>query len=52
MLIGQLVVNLKMQEKGLGKILPMHALARAVRIGLEIKIYAVRVDAIDEKAEF
>ena len=43
MLIGQLVVDIKMPRKGLGKILPMHALARAVRIGLKIKIDAVRV---------
>lgn len=51
MLIGQLAVAKDMQGKGLGKILLMHALSRAVKIGEEMGIYAVRVDAIDEKAK-
>lgn len=50
MLIGQLAVDQKMQGKGLGKVLLMHALSRAVRISSKIGIFAVRVDAIDEEA--
>jgi predicted N-acetyltransferase YhbS len=50
MLIGQLAVDRKMQGKGLGKVLLMHALSRAVRISSEIGIFAVRVDAMDREA--
>jgi GNAT superfamily N-acetyltransferase len=53
MLIGQLAVDKSMQGRGLGEILLMHALSRAVRVSSEIGIYAVRVDAIDlESKEF
>lgn len=51
MLIGQLAVDKTMQGRGLGKILLMHALARAVRISSEMGIFAVRVDVIDREAE-
>ena len=51
MLIGQLAIDKKMQGKGLGKLLLMHALSRAVRISSEIGIFAVRVDAMDQEAK-
>ncbi len=51
MLIGQLAVDKNMQGKGLGKLLLMHALSRAVRISSEIGIFAVRVDAMDQEAK-
>lgn len=51
MLIGQLAVDKKMQGKGLGKVLLMHALSRGVRISSEMGIFAVRVDAMDEEAK-
>ena len=51
MLIGQLAVDQKMQGKGLGKLLLMHALSRAIRISSEIGIFAVRVDAMDQEAK-
>ncbi|MEM8677524.1 MAG: GNAT family N-acetyltransferase [Cyanobacteria bacterium P01_G01_bin.67] len=51
MLIGQLAVDRTMQGKGLGKVLLMHALSRAVRISSEMGIFAVRVDAMDESAK-
>lgn len=47
MLIGQLAVDRKIQGKGLGQTLLMHALSRAVRISQEMAIFAVRVDALD-----
>jgi GNAT superfamily N-acetyltransferase len=50
MLIGQLAVARSMQGQGLGEILLMHALSRAVKISQEMAIYAVRVDASDESA--
>ena len=51
MLIGQLAVDRRMQGKGLGKVLLIHALSRAVRISSEIGIFAVRVDAMDNDAK-
>ena len=51
MLIGQLAVDRKMQGKGLGRVLLMHALSNAVRISAEMGIFAVRVDTIDESAK-
>lgn len=51
MLIGQLAIDKKMQGKGLGKLLLMHALSRAVRISSEMGIFAVRVDAMDQQAK-
>jgi GNAT superfamily N-acetyltransferase len=47
MLIGQLAVDNTIQGQGLGRILLMHALSRAVQISSEMGIFAVRVDAID-----
>lgn len=51
MLIGQLAVDWQMQGRGLGKVLLMHALSRAVRISSEMGIFAVRVDAMDREAK-
>jgi GNAT superfamily N-acetyltransferase len=51
MLIGQLAVDKSMQGQGLGQILLMHALSRAVRISSELGIYAVRVDALDRQSK-
>lgn len=51
MLIGQLAVDCKMQGKGLGKLLLIHALSKAVQISSEMGIFAVRVDAMDESAK-
>ena len=51
MLIGQLAIDKKMQGKGLGQLLLMHALSRAVCISSEIGIFAVRVDAMDQQAK-
>lgn len=51
MLIGQLAVDKTMQGQGLGKILLIHALKKAVKISEEMGIFAVRVDAIDEKSK-
>jgi GNAT superfamily N-acetyltransferase len=51
MLIGQLAVDKTLQGKGLGNILLMHALSRAVRVSSEMAIFAIRVDAIDEKSK-
>lgn len=50
MLIGQLAVARSVQGQGLGEVLLMHALSRALRISTEMAIYAVRVDASDEPA--
>ncbi|MEM8719252.1 MAG: GNAT family N-acetyltransferase [Cyanobacteria bacterium P01_G01_bin.39] len=51
MLIGQLAVDRKMQGQGLGKVLLMHGLSKAVRISGEMGLFAVIVDAIDESAK-
>lgn len=51
MLIGKLAVDKKMQGQGLGKIMLMNALYRAVRIREEMAIFAVRVDALDTEAK-
>ena len=50
MLIGQLAVDREIQGQGLGEVLLMHALSRAVRVASEMAIFAVRVDASDEPA--
>jgi len=50
MLIGQLAVDREMQGQGLGEVLLMHALSRAVRVAAEMAIFAIRVDASDEQA--
>lgn len=51
MLIGQLAVDKTLQGQGLGQFLLIHALKRAVKISAEMGIFAVRVDAIDEKSK-
>ena len=49
-LIGRLAVDVSCQGEGLGTELLINALFRIVRASSEIGIYAVRVDAIDERA--
>lgn len=51
MLIGRLAVDIRMQGKGLGATLLMHALSRAVSVSSEMGIFAVRVDALDLEAK-
>lgn len=51
MLIGQLAVDKTLQGQGLGEVLLMHALSRAVQVSSEMAIFAVRVDAVDEKSK-
>jgi len=43
-------VDREMQGQGLGEVLLMHALSRAVRVAAEMAIFAIRVDASDEQA--
>ena len=50
-LIGRLAVDVSCQGQGLGGELLVDALIRIVKVSQEIGIYAVRVDAIDEKAK-
>ncbi|PSB01850.1 GNAT family N-acetyltransferase [Merismopedia glauca] len=50
-LIGKLAVDRSAQGKGLGGELLVDALLRSLRASQEIAIYAVRVDAIDERAK-
>lgn len=50
-LIGRLAVDVSCQGEGLGTELLVNALLRIVRASSEIGIYAVRVDAIDERAK-
>jgi predicted GNAT family N-acyltransferase len=50
-LIGRLAVDLNCQGEGLGEELLVNALNRIVQISEEVGIYAVRVDAIDERAK-
>jgi GNAT superfamily N-acetyltransferase len=50
MLIGQLAVDKTSRGRGLGRVLLMHALSKAIRLSEEIAIFAVRVDAIDERS--
>lgn len=51
MLIGQLAVDQNLQGAGLGRILLMHSLSRAIRVSEQMAIFAVRVDAVDEKSK-
>lgn len=48
--LGQLAIDRQSQGKGLGEALLFDALKRVVRVGEELGIYAVTVDAIDVKA--
>ncbi|SIO60898.1 Acetyltransferase (GNAT) domain-containing protein [Singulisphaera sp. GP187] len=50
-LIGKLAVDKNAQGQGLGEILLMSALGRAVLLSQQIAINAVVVDAIDEQAK-
>lgn len=50
-LIGRLAVDSFCQGEGLGSELLINALLRIVRVSEEMGIYAVRVDAIDERAK-
>lgn len=50
-LIGRLAVDISCQGQGLGTELLVNALLRIVKASKEIGIYAVRVDAIDDKAK-
>ncbi len=50
-LIGRLAVDISCQGQGLGSELLVDALMRIVKVSQEIGVYAVRVDAIDEKAQ-
>lgn len=50
-LIGRLAVDISCQGEGLGTELLVNALWRIVRASSEIGIYAVRVDAIDDRAK-
>ena len=49
-LIGRLAVSKKSQGHGIGKMLLMDAIKRTMGISDEIAIYAILVDAINEKA--
>ena len=50
-LIGRLAVDRSCQGQGLGTELLVNALIRIVKASKEIGIYAVRVDAIDDRAK-
>ena len=49
--LGQLAIDLRMQGQGLGAALLFDALRRVTRVGEELGIYAITVDALDEKAK-
>jgi GNAT superfamily N-acetyltransferase len=49
-LLGRLAVDRKLQGRGLGSILLIDALRRALHISEQVGIRAVEVDAIDESA--
>jgi len=51
-LIGRLAVSSEAQGGGVGKLLLVDALKRTLAVSEEIAIYAMVVDAIDERAEF
>lgn len=50
-LIGKLAVDINCQGEGLGEELLVNALIRIVDVSEKVGIYAVRVDAIDERAK-
>jgi len=50
-LIGRLAVNLNEQGQGIGKMLLVDAIKRTLSVSSEIAIYAIVVDAIDDKAK-
>jgi GNAT superfamily N-acetyltransferase len=51
MLIGQFAVQRAYQGQGLGKKLLFDALGRAIRLSEDIGIYAIRLEAIDDRAK-
>lgn len=51
MLIGKIAVDKSMQGRGLGEELLVDALKRATRLATEVGIFAVRVDALNDKAK-
>ncbi len=50
MLLGRLAVALTAQGQGIGKLLLLHALHHALYFSSNIGLYAVVVDALDERA--
>ena len=50
MLLGRLAVDLQAQGRGIGQMLLMHALHHALYFSEHVGVYAVVVDALDEKA--
>lgn len=50
-LLGRLAIDVKVQGKGIGKILLIDALKRSYEISKEIGSFAVVVDPIDQEAE-
>jgi GNAT superfamily N-acetyltransferase len=50
-LIGRLAVSTEARGGGIGKLLLVDALKRTLAVGEEIAIYAMVVDAIDERAK-
>jgi GNAT superfamily N-acetyltransferase len=50
-LIGKLAVDNSYQRQGLGTYLLVDAVIRSLKISQELGVYAVRVDAIDDKAK-
>ena len=48
--IGRLATDKSAQNQGLGRLMLVHAISRAVRLSQEIAIYAIEVDAINEEA--
>jgi GNAT superfamily N-acetyltransferase len=49
--LGQLAIDKDVQGQGLGEALLLDALRRVARVSDELGIYAVTVDAIDERAK-
>jgi len=49
--LGQLAIDRKTQGQGLGEALLFDALRRVARVGEELGIYAITVDAIDARAK-
>jgi len=50
MLLGRLAVDLQAQGQGIGRLLLLHALHHALYFSSHVGIFAVVVDALDEKA--
>jgi len=50
MLLGRLAVDLQAQGRGLGRLLLLHALHHALYFSSRVGVYAVVVDALDERA--